>query len=130
MKWLRWGLLEEMSPLGLLATGLAVGAVATPAVRKGLRGAAVALVKGALTVTEEAREASRKAREEWTKLMEEVKQEREECENRELLHGAGLGVARAVTDIKEGVSGLIAEARGITGECRGEDADKDNPDDE
>ncbi|OAT81772.1 hypothetical protein [Desulfotomaculum copahuensis] len=112
MKWLRLGFLEELSPLGLLATGLAVGAVTTPAVRKGLRGMAVGLIKGALAISEEAREASSKARGEWSRLVEEVKQERQVSGDKQgLLHGAGLGVAKAVEEIREGVGTLVAEAK-------------------
>ena len=112
MKWLRLGILEELSPLGLLATGLAVGAVTTPAVRKGLRGMAVGLVKGVLAISEEARDTSIKAKQEWSRLVEEVKQERQVSgEKKGLLHGAGLGVAKAVEEIKEGMSTLVAEAK-------------------
>lgn len=112
MKWLRLGILEELSPLGLLAAGLAVGAVTTPAVRKGLRGIAVGLVKGALAISEEARETSSNARQGWSQLVEEVKQERQVSDEKKgLLHGTGLGLVKAVEEIREGVGTLVAEAK-------------------
>ncbi|HHW44790.1 MAG TPA: hypothetical protein GXX25_13500 [Desulfotomaculum sp.] len=123
MRWLRLGMLEEISPLGMLVAGVALGTIGVPAVRSGLRSLTVALIKSALNISEGVREAGEKVGQTWSELVKEVRAERENrCTPGECLREAGRGVIRTgveladqvkekVSGIKEGIRELVDEAR-------------------
>ena len=75
MQWLRSEALRpltELSPAGMLAAGFVLG-VGSPTIRRGLRGLAIGVTKGILSIGEQFREAGEKVSEDLQDLMEEAR---------------------------------------------------------
>lgn len=102
MKWMRMNMLEGLSPLGILATGLAIG-VSTPIVRKGLRNVLVAIAKGAIITADQVKEISQRFGQEWGELINEVTNYREQRKSavQEVMRDAGVGVLKTGMDITD-----------------------------
>jgi len=137
MRWLSWGLLEEISPLGLLVAGVAFGA-STPFLRKGIRKFAVLTAKGILTGIEQAKKIESKTEESWREFLTETRNQKEKkgLAAKEQLRSAavsvikkGLNIADAashsVTEIKKELHELVSEARDTREE---DEKDKQTPD--
>lgn len=107
MRWLRLGVLEGVSPLGVLVAGLAIGTVGLPVLKKGLRALTLVTAKGVVTVADQVKDAGEKLGQEWNQVVTEVGTQREKrrAAVRAGLHGAGVGV------IKTGI-GLAEQAKG------------------
>lgn len=72
MRWLSWEPLMEISPVGLLAAGVVLGA-GSPAIKSGLRGLAVGATKGILSISNQLKETGEKINEDWQDMVAEAK---------------------------------------------------------
>jgi hypothetical protein len=97
-------LLEGVSPWGLLAAGLIIG-TSLPVVRKGLRGLFVGMVKGVLLVGDELQGMAQKTTREWSELIEQAKQERNQKIHQSNCCGE---VSDLVEEPPKEVSGVVA----------------------
>jgi len=97
-------LLEGVTPWGLLAAGLVIG-TSLPVVRKGLRGLCVGMVKGALLVGDGMQGIAQKTTREWSGLIEQAKQERNQK-----IHQSNccVEVSDMVEESPKEVSGVVA----------------------
>lgn len=124
MKWLKWGALGELSPMGVLVAGLAIGTVGMPVLKKGLRALVYATTKGVVAVAGQVKDAGEKLGQDWQQIVTEVEAEREKKREavRTGLRGAGVGLIRTgigisdqarskIEGIKEEWKGLVEEAR-------------------
>lgn len=111
MRWLSFGVLEELSPIGALTAGLAIGSLATPALGKGLRALTYAAVKGVIVATDQVRDAGEKVKEEWNNIVTEAEAQRQ-LQKRSVksdLYNADIDVAEAgVKLIDEAKNAVVA----------------------
>jgi hypothetical protein len=77
MRLLKWGLFEELSPIGTLAAGIAIGSLAMPVIGRGLRTLTSTMVKGAVFTSDRVKDASEMVMGEWSGIVAEVQAERE-----------------------------------------------------
>ena len=112
MRWMRWGVLEEISPLGLLATGLVIGA-GTPVIKKGLRSLAVFTAKGILTVSDSLKETGEQASRNYQQLVLEAREQQEinKCNIREHLHTAGITAVKGGLTVADEIQEVINTAK-------------------
>ncbi len=124
MRWLKWGMLEGMSPLGVLVAGLVIGTAGMPVIKKGLRGLAFTTTKAVMAVTDHVKGAGESLGQEWKQMVGEVasKREQQKTAMKAGMRGAGVGVISAgiglaeqakgtMQGIKEGWRDLVEEAR-------------------
>jgi|GEM_PF-2712586 len=117
MRWMRMGFLHQMSPLGTLVAGLAIGAVGIPILRNGVRKLAYTATKGAIAVSDTVKNTGGKIGEEWKQIVAEIKAEKlkEKAAVKTGLRGAGVGVIRTGMNLAEQAKDTI---EGIKGEWR------------
>lgn len=113
MRWMRLGILEELSPFGLLVAGLAVGSAGMPFIKKGLRTMAYVAAKGAITAAGQVKSTGEKLRQEWELIVSEAEARdgEQKADIRTGLREAGLGVVRAGIGLTEQAKEKLEEMK-------------------
>jgi hypothetical protein len=125
-----------MSPWHLLLFGLAAGIIASPAVRKGMRGLMVAGIKTVLATSDEIKSLGYKLNEGFSDIIADARTRQEQAPSpvKEKLHAAGVtavGTGLAAADKVKGVTGdlkkkwgeLVTEAKAHQNENSEKDLD-------
>ena len=113
MRWMRISSLEQFTPIGLIATGILIGA-GSPVIKKGLRGLAVLTTKGILNVTDNLKETGEQLTDNWRQLVTEARDQREICKLnlKEQLHIAGVTAVKGGLNVADELQGIVNQAKG------------------
>ena len=112
MRWMRVSSLEQFTPIGLIATGILIGAT-SPMIKKSLRGLAVLTTKGIITLTDNLMETGEQLSDNWKQLVTEAREQREisKFNFKEHMHVAGVTAVRGGMNVADELQGIVNNAK-------------------